>query len=97
MFVRRLKEKKHHIFVTGSSAKLMSREIATALRGSSLSFYIYPFSFREYLAYHQIFPNQQDFYRQRQTDGSSHHCLFRCSAILTNLSGKRKRTLSHIL
>ncbi len=36
--------------VTGSSAKLLSREIATALRGRSLSTEMFPFSFREALA-----------------------------------------------
>lgn len=36
--------------VTGSSATLLSREIATALRGRSLSTEIFPFSFRETLA-----------------------------------------------
>lgn len=37
--------------VTGSSAKLLSREIATALRGRSISTEMFPFSFREALAY----------------------------------------------
>ncbi|MFV2058687.1 MAG: ATP-binding protein [Thiohalomonadales bacterium] len=37
--------------VTGSSAKLLSREIATVLRGRSLSTEMFPFSFRESLAH----------------------------------------------
>jgi len=37
------------IFVTGSSAKLLSSEIATSLRGRTISFEIFPFSFAEYL------------------------------------------------
>ena len=37
------------IFITGSSAKLLSSEIATSLRGRTISFEIFPFSFAEYL------------------------------------------------
>ena len=53
-FVRRLYEKKTQIFLSGSSSKLLSEEIATALRGMSLAFKIYPFSFAEYLKFRQI-------------------------------------------
>ncbi|MGB9728707.1 MAG: ATP-binding protein [Thermoprotei archaeon] len=38
-----------NVFVTGSSSKLLSREIATQLRGRSLSYLLLPFSFREFL------------------------------------------------
>jgi len=41
--------RKYRIVITGSSSELLSREIATALAGRSLSYVIYPFSFREYL------------------------------------------------
>lgn len=41
-------------FITGSSAKLMSREIATLLTGRHLSFEITPLSFREFLKFKQI-------------------------------------------
>ena len=40
--------------ITGSSAKLLSREIATALRGRSLGTEIFPFSFREVLTHEGI-------------------------------------------
>ncbi len=42
------------IFITGSSAKLMSREIATLLTGRHLSFEITPLNFAEYLEFRQI-------------------------------------------
>lgn len=49
-FVRRLLDTENaHIMLTGSSARLLSREIATALRGRSLATEIFPFSFREAL------------------------------------------------
>jgi predicted AAA+ superfamily ATPase len=37
------------IMISGSSSKLLSREIATSLRGRSISYTIMPFSFSEYL------------------------------------------------
>jgi len=39
----------YNIFVTGSSSKLLSKEIATQLRGRSLTYILLPFSFREFL------------------------------------------------
>lgn len=40
--------KKVKIYLTGSSAKLLSKEIATSLRGRSLATEIWPFSFNEF-------------------------------------------------
>ena len=37
------------VFVTGSSARLLSREVATSLRGRAMEVLIHPFSFRETL------------------------------------------------
>ena len=46
--------KKVQIYLTGSSAKLLSKEIATSLRGRSLSIEVWPFNFQEYLNAHQF-------------------------------------------
>ncbi len=43
-----------NIFLTGSSAKLLSKEIATSLRGRSIATEAWPFSFKEYLAARQL-------------------------------------------
>lgn len=40
---------RYNIFATGSSSKLLSREIATQLRGRTFSYLLLPFSFREFL------------------------------------------------
>jgi len=42
------------VYVTGSSAKLLSTEIATGLRGRSTAIEMLPFSFREYLRHHGL-------------------------------------------
>jgi predicted AAA+ superfamily ATPase len=54
-FVRRVSDTvSRHVFITGSNAKLLSKEIGTALRGRSLSFEILTLSFREYLGFNGI-------------------------------------------
>jgi len=49
-FVNRLHRSNYNIFITGSNAKLLSKELATHLTGRHITFEIFPFSFREYLA-----------------------------------------------
>jgi uncharacterized protein len=51
-FVRRIYDKENaRIFLTGSSSTLLSREIATALRGRTLGYPMLPLSFSEYLRF----------------------------------------------
>jgi len=55
LYVRRVYDTENiHIYVTGSSAKLLSTEIATSLRGRTITYEIFPFSFKEYLQYKEI-------------------------------------------
>ena len=49
------------IYLTGSSAKLLSKEINTNLRGRSLSIEILPYSFQEYLTANKIKPATKPF------------------------------------
>jgi len=62
-FVRRLLDSEQvQLFVIGSSAALLSREIATALRGCAWEVLIHPFSFEEALRHNgQPLPEQPDF------------------------------------
>ncbi|MCG6535313.1 MAG: ATP-binding protein [Syntrophales bacterium LBB04] len=49
-FARRLLDgEKVELFLSGSSARLLSREVATSMRGRALEVLIHPFSFRETL------------------------------------------------
>jgi hypothetical protein len=49
-FIRRLFDfKTKNIFITGSNAKFLSAEIATELRGRTVTFTVYPFSYKEFL------------------------------------------------
>ncbi len=54
-FIRRiLDSEKMEVFVSGSSARMLSREIATALRGRGTETVIFPFSFGEYLRHYGL-------------------------------------------
>ncbi len=57
-FIRRLIDTENvSVYVTGSSARLLSSEIATALRGRSLDREVFTFSFEEYLRAHSVSAN----------------------------------------
>ena len=53
-FARRLADSKYRVMITGSNAKMLSREIASTLGGRFISREIFPFSFNEYLTYHNV-------------------------------------------
>lgn len=56
-FVRRLHDTRAGgIFLTGSSSHLLTREIATGLRGRCLSYEVFPLSFPEFLGFRGIVP-----------------------------------------
>jgi len=50
-WVRKIYDTKKNIkiIITGSNSKLLSKEISTRLRGNTITFEIYPISFKEYL------------------------------------------------
>lgn len=53
-FARRLADEGHRVFITGSNANMLSREIATTLGGRFFVKEIWPFSFSEYLSFHDV-------------------------------------------
>lgn len=58
-FCRRLADLKMHVFVTGSNARMLSREMESTLGGRYLSTLVFPYSFREYLNAEGI-PHDED-------------------------------------
>lgn len=53
-FARRLADSKYRVMITGSNAKMLGKEIATTLGGRFIPREIFPFSFGEYLHFHQV-------------------------------------------
>lgn len=59
IFVRRIVDRENaKVYLTGSSSKLLSREIATSLRGRTLTFYLFPLSFKEFLRFKNVHPGK---------------------------------------
>lgn len=53
-FVSRMIDSGFKFFITGSNARLLSRELATHLTGRHMTVEIYPFSFREFLKFNKV-------------------------------------------
>ena len=57
-FVRRVYDKgTKNIYITGSNARFLSSEIATSLRGRTISYEVFPLSFCEYLSFKNVVPD----------------------------------------
>jgi len=55
VFIRRIDDTKNaKIYITDSSSKLLSQEIATSLRGRTLSYHMYTLGFEEFLRMKQV-------------------------------------------
>ncbi len=71
-FIRRIYDSENcSLFITGSSSKLLAREIATALRGRTINYEIYPLSFREFLKFKNI---EKQLYSSK-SKSEIHHAL----------------------
>ncbi|MCQ2228064.1 MAG: ATP-binding protein [Bacteroidales bacterium] len=53
-YARRMADAKYNVWITGSNAKMLSKEIMTTLGGRYLPVEVYPYSFTEYLKAREI-------------------------------------------
>ena len=58
-FARNLADKKYSVFITGSNAKMLSREIMSELGGRYLPVEVYPLSFKEFLNHTSVAYDEQ--------------------------------------
>jgi len=58
-FARRMADSKHQVWITGSNAKMLSKEIMTTLGGRFLPVEVYPYSFQEYLRARNVPSDEQ--------------------------------------
>jgi uncharacterized protein len=51
LFARRLRDLEKKVYITGSNATMLSKELGSRLTGRYIQLTLYPFSFREFLSY----------------------------------------------
>ena len=75
VFARRLLDTPgYELFLSGSSAKLLSREIATSMRGRGWEIPIHPFSFSEFLRHHgHEIPEDPNLLTSKKAMALDHH------------------------
>ena len=67
---------KFHIYITGSNAFLLSKELATLFTGRTFSVEVFPFSFKEFVSYYEYQDLQQAFDRFALEGGMSGSYLY---------------------
>ena len=60
-YVRHAVERKMQLYITGSNAQFLSKELGTLLTGRHLTFELFPFSYKEYLTFKKLKPNKKSF------------------------------------
>ena len=73
------------VFITGSNASLISKELGTHLTGRHLSLELYPFSYQEFLAFNKLENNVKSFDDYLQTGGMPEYVKNLRPNILTQL------------
>jgi predicted AAA+ superfamily ATPase len=53
-FARRMADTKHRVYITGSNANMLSRDIQTTLGGRYIPVNVYPYNFKEFLTANEI-------------------------------------------
>ncbi len=92
-FARRLADTGYRVYITGSNAKMLSSEIATTLGGRYLIKEIYPFSFKEYLAFKRVNLNDKNvLYKYRNDIVKAYEEYFRDGGLPETLMMSDKRS-----
>ncbi|MEM5881238.1 MAG: ATP-binding protein [Candidatus Aenigmatarchaeota archaeon] len=66
LWVNSLQRRGYNVLITGSNAKLLSKELATHLTGRYVEFENFPFSFREFLVFKKFDTNNLLFLKEKQ-------------------------------
>ena len=92
-FVRRIVDTENvFVVVSGSSARLLSREVHTSLRGRSMETIIRPFSFREFLRHRGAEPAGGAIHRPRAVGTGKSLPRVPASRRLSGNPGDRRRS-----
>ena len=91
-FARRLANQKYRVYITGSNAKMLSRDIATTLGARYLDEKVFPYSFREYMEAQGVSLSKEWMYgKQRNTIQQMMTTYFRWGGVPELLMYRNKR------
>lgn len=85
IFINQKLNEGYLVFITGSNASLLSKELGTHLTGRHLSVELFPFSYKEFLAYNKLENNVESFDDYLQTGGMPEYVKNRMASILIQL------------
>jgi hypothetical protein len=85
IFVHQLLNQEYQVFITGSNASLLSKELGTHLTGRHLSYELMPFSFSEFLTYHNENPTSEQLKKYARIGGMPEYVKHEESEIILNL------------
>lgn len=75
-FIISLLNEHYKVYITGSNSRLLSKEIATSLRGKAISYLMLPFSFTEYLRVKNVSVEKDFEYRDAVFEVKKHFTTF---------------------
>ena len=85
IFINQKLNEDYLVFITGSNASLLSRELGTHLTGRHLSSELHPFSYTEFLAFRKLENNINSFNDYLQTGGMPEYIKNNSGIILQHL------------
>ncbi len=85
IFVHQLLREDYTVFVTGSNASLLSRELGTHLTGRHMSMELFPFSYQEYISFKKKKANIESFQSYLLSGGMPEYVKLKSHIILQNL------------
>lgn len=83
--IRTLLDERKYVFLTGSNASLLSKELGTRLTGRNLRHELFPFSFSEFLKIRNLKPSEDSFNIYLKEGGFPDYLKFKDPLILQNL------------
>lgn len=84
-YVRQKLDENFQVFVTGSNASLLSRELGSTLTGRHITKELFPFSYREYCRFHQLEPGPDSTLSYIREGGFPEYQKHKNEEILTSL------------
>lgn len=85
VFVHQVLREGYQVFITGSNASLLSRELGTHLTGRQISVELFPFSYTEFTRFKNLEPNEQSLELYMRVGGMPEYVKAEGGPLLSNL------------